>query len=60
MVSPSVRRSSSDIPATSRLTSIGLGASGWRRENASRRWVSVAARSPPRRGLDQARSRIRR
>ncbi len=36
------------MPATSLLTSIGCGASGWRREKASKRWVSDAARSAPR------------
>ena len=41
---PTVRRISSSMPATSRLTSVGLGSSVWRREKASRRWVSAAAR----------------
>jgi hypothetical protein len=36
-VSPKVRWRSSDIPANSRFGSIGLGASGWRREKASSR-----------------------
>ena len=38
----------SDMPAISLLTSITWGASGCRRENASRRWVSAGARSAPR------------
>ena len=41
---PTVRRISSSMPATSRLGSVGTGASVWRRENASSRWVSAAAR----------------
>ena len=44
MVSPSVRRSRSDMPATSRLTSTTCGASGCWREKASSRGVSLAAR----------------
>ena len=41
---PTVRRISSSMPATSRLTSIGLGSSVWRREKASSRCVRAAAR----------------
>ena len=47
IASPSVRRSSSDMPATSWLASTGRGSSAWRRANASSRWVSVAARCAP-------------
>ena len=41
---PTVRRTSSSIPATRRLTSVACGESVWRRENASSRCVSAAAR----------------
>ena len=44
MVSPRVRPNNSSIPATSLFRSSDFGVSGWRRENASKRWVSVAAR----------------
>ena len=37
----------SESPLTRTLTSIGLGSSGCRRENASSRWVSAAARWAP-------------
>jgi hypothetical protein len=40
---PTVRRISSSIPATSEFTSVGLGSSVRRRENASSRCVSAAA-----------------
>ena len=42
------------MPATSRLTLTGFGSSGWRREKASRRWVSTAARWAPRMALSVA------
>ena len=42
--SPNVLLSNSVIPASKRSTSIDFGSSGWRRENASNRAVSVAAR----------------
>jgi hypothetical protein len=32
------------MSAISRFTSVGVGSSIWRREKASRPWVSVAAR----------------
>ncbi len=41
---PTVRRISSSMPATRRFASVGFGSRVWRREKASRRWVSVAAR----------------
>ncbi len=44
ILSPMVRRSRSSMEAISGLAPTGLGSSGWRRENASRRWVSAAAR----------------
>ena len=53
IVSPMVRRSSSSIEATSWLTLTGFGSSGWRRANASRRWVSDGG--AVRRGLGQRR-----
>src|ERR1044072_4684216 len=39
-----VRRSRSSIEITSWLTLTGFGSSGWRRANASRRWVRAAPR----------------
>ena len=42
--------------STRRLTSTGLGSSGWRREKASRRWVSAAARCAPRMALSTERA----
>jgi hypothetical protein len=44
MVSPIVRRSRSSSDTTSALASTLFGISGCRRANASRRWVSAAAR----------------
>ena len=41
---PTVRRTSSSMPVTKRFTSVGLGSSVCRREKASKRWVSAAAR----------------
>ena len=41
---PTVRRISSSMPTTSRFMSVGFGSSVCRRENASNRWVSAAAR----------------
>ena len=41
---PIVRRISSSIPPMSAFTLVGLGVRVWRREKASRRWVSAAAR----------------
>ncbi len=38
---PTVRPTSSCSPATRRLASTGFGSSVWRREKASRRWVSA-------------------
>ena len=46
VASPMVRRSRSSMPAIRRLTSVGLGSSVWRREKASKRCVSKAARRP--------------
>ena len=36
---PALRRSRSSMPSIRRLTSTGRGSSGWRRANASSRWV---------------------
>ncbi len=44
MLGPTVRWISSLIPAISAFTSVGRGSRVCRRENASRRWVSAAAR----------------
>ena len=41
---PTVRRIISSMPSTMVLTQMALGASVWRREKASSRWVSAAAR----------------
>ncbi|GJE41574.1 hypothetical protein AEGHOMDF_0740 [Methylobacterium soli] len=41
---PTERRISSSMPVTSRFTLVGFGSSVWRREKASRRCVSAAAR----------------
>ena len=41
---PAVRPNNSSISLTNRFTSVGFGSSVWRREKASRRWVSAVAR----------------
>ena len=46
-LAPSACTSRSDMPSTRRLASTVTGCSGCCRENASRRWVSRAARVAP-------------
>ena len=55
MSSPNVRRMNSDKLSTRLLTLIGVGASGWRRANANRRWVNAVARRAPPMALAMAR-----
>ena len=58
IVSPSERCRKSAAPARNLFTSSGFGSSGCRREKASSRLVSAAARCAPRIALSSARSRF--